>query len=282
MKYDLKEMLRDADLRAYAVPAFNFSDCWELQAILQAAFELKAPVIAASNMQVVSVHGAELLGKLSDHYTGNAQTPVIFHLDHSRDAQLCKTMVRYGYPSVMFDGSEMPLEDNIRLCREVSDFAHNAGACVEAEIGRIIGQNEESEYAGQDYLGTVDNAVRLAKEGRCDSLAVGLGNAHGFYCERPKLRFDRLAEINGALDTPLVLHGGTGIPEEDIQRAIKNGVNKVNVGTELHFTYVNSLKELLTQEPLKPNVLTNMLPVVEAVKEPVKRWIKTCMADNKA
>lgn len=282
MRFDLREMLKDADNGHYAVPAFNFSDIWELRGILKAAEELRAPVIVASNMQVVDEQKPQLLESMCEYFTGISRIPLIFHLDHSRSVDLCRTMIDRGYPSVMFDGSAMPLEENIALCREVSDYAVGKGVCVEAEIGRIIGRNEESNYSEGNYLGTVEDAVRLVQEGRCDSLAVGLGNAHGFYTSRPMLHFDRLAEINEALSIPLVLHGGTGIPEEDIQKAIRNGINKVNVGTELHYTYVTTLKRELSGDDYKPNVFTTMLPVIEAVAEVVKRWIRVCMAEGKA
>lgn len=282
MRFDLKEILSDADQRGYAVPAFNFSDSWELTAILDAARELQAPVIAASNMQVVKVHGAELLGTIFKHYSNAAKTPVIFHLDHSNSPKLCKQMLECGYPSVMFDGSMLPLEENIHKSKEITSYAESFGACVEVEIGRIIGRNEESMYEGEDYLGTAEDALRLVQESNCGALAVGLGNAHGFYREKPKLRFERLAEINDLVDTPLVLHGGTGIPEEDIQKAIKNGINKVNVGTELHFTYLSTLQGRLHEDPFEPNVINHMEDVVEKVKEPVKKWIRICMAENKA
>lgn len=281
MRGNLKELLRDADMRGYAIPAFNFSDSWELMGILEAAAELEAPVIAASNMQVVSVHSAQLLGLICQYYTERSKTPLVFHLDHANDPDLCKMMIDCGYPSVMFDGSHLPLEENIQRTRAVSDYAAAFDVCVEAEIGRIMGRNEESNYVGDAFLGTVDGALRLVREGRCDSLAVGIGNAHGFYCERPKLHFDRLEEINAALDTPLVLHGGTGIPVEDIQKAVRHGINKVNVGTELHFTYLRTVQNLLRQETFKPNVFEHMLPVVEAVKKTADKWIRICMADHK-
>lgn len=282
MKYNLKEMLRDADLRHYAVPAFNFSDCWELKAILEAAAELRAPVICASNMQTVEAHTPELLGMIAKHYIALADTPVVFHLDHSKDVSVCFKLIEYGYPSVMYDGSSIAFEENIKNTRTVADFAAKYGVCVEAEIGRIKGQNEESTYDGSGYLGNAEDAKRLVEGGRCDSLAVGIGNAHGFYCEAPKLHFDRLSEINQRIDTPLVLHGGTGIPSADIQRAIKNGINKVNVGTQLHFNYMDSLRRNLSLEPMKPNVFDYMDLAVEEIKKPVREWIKVCMADGKA
>ena len=282
MKYNLKEMLRDADLRGYAVPAFNFSDCWELKAILEAAAELRSPVICASNMQTVNTHTPQLLGVIAQHYIEKAETPVVFHLDHANDPAVCCELIRCGYPSVMYDGSSIAFEENIKNTRLVTDFAAQYGVCVEAEIGRIKGQNEESSYDGGSYLGSVEDAARLVEEGRCDSLAVGIGNAHGFYCEKPQLHFDRLAQINDTIDTPLVLHGGTGIPSEDIQQGIRSGINKVNVGTQLHFNYMDALRRLLAVEPMKPNVFAHMDPAVEEIKKPVREWIKVCMADGKA
>ena len=111
---------------------------------------------------------------------------------------------------------------------------------------------------------------------------LGWGNAHGFYEGKPELDFQRLKEVNEALDVPLVLHGGTGIPPEDIIRAIKNGINKVNVGTELHHAYIRRLGEIINTDSITPNIITHMEQAVEAVKEPVKRWIRVCMADGKA
>jgi fructose/tagatose bisphosphate aldolase len=131
-------------------------------------------------------------------------------------------------------------------------------------------------------LGSVEDAVKLIEETGADSLAVGLGNAHGFYKGKPKLDFQRLAEVNEALDTPLVLHGGTGIPPEDIMQAIKNGINKVNVGTELHYVYLKQLAGHLDPRDIHPNIIEVMETVVQAVKEPVKRWIRICMANGKA
>lgn len=283
MRFDLKELLRDADLRGYAIPAFNFSDGWELRAIIEAATELQAPVIVASNMQVVSVHGPQLLGQWCAYYTERAKTPLFFHLDHSDDPELCKLLIDCGYPSVMFDGSMLPIEENIMATAYVAAYAVTHGdACVEAEIGRILGHNEETVYSGDSFLASVEGSVRLVEEGKCNALAVGLGNSHGFYTERPRLHFERLEQINAAVSTPLVLHGGTGIPEDDIQNAIRGGINKINVGTQLHFTYLNALQDYLKTDTFKPNVLDAMLPVVAAIKEPVRRWIRVCMADQKA
>ncbi len=283
MRFDLKELLKEADRRKYAIPAFNFSDTWELKAIVEAADEMNAPVIAASNMQIANTWGAELLGSICGCYTRQARTPIVFHLDHSKETKLCKSLLDNGYTSVMFDGSALPLDENIAGTKDVVKYAQSIGACVEAEIGHIKGNNEESNTQDEeDFLASTADAVRMVEESGCDSLAIGIGNAHGFYREDPKLHFERLAEINAAVSVPLVLHGGTGIPESDIQKAIQNGINKVNVGTELHFTYLNALQKLLSEGIGKPNIVNFMEPVVESIKAPVKKWIQICMAENKA
>ena len=282
MKYDLKQLLHNADKRKYAIPAFNFSDCWDLKAIVEAAKEENSPVIVASAKQVISTFSADYLGAICEIITNAADTPVIFHVDHSTDADLCITMAKCGYPSVMIDGSLLKLDDNIAVTKKVVDHVKYLNVCVEAEIGRIRGRNDEACYKGQEFLGSVDDAVKLIQATGADSLAVGLGNAHGFYQGKPKLNFQRLQEVNEAIDIPLVLHGGTGIPPEDIMTAIKNGINKVNVGTELHYVYLKQLAEQLDRNNIHPNIIEQMDMVVDAVKVPVKRWIRICMANGKA
>ncbi|MFR5791237.1 MAG: class II fructose-bisphosphate aldolase, partial [[Clostridium] leptum] len=140
----------------------------------------------------------------------------------------------------------------------------------------------EGDFKGGDFLAEVEDAAALVKATQVDSLAVGIGSAHGFYKGKPELNFKRLSEINKAVDTPLVLHGGTGIPQEDIQRAIKEGINKVNVGTIIHCTYMNNLREELNRAGDNPYTLDVMKAVYPKVKEVVKRWIRVCMANGKA
>jgi ketose-bisphosphate aldolase len=282
MRYSLIDMLREADENGYAVPAFNYSDIWELRAILEAARALRAPVICATNSQVSAVHSISLLGAAGKTVMERANTPVINHLDHSKSMDACFEAIDCGYASVMFDGSALPLEDNIAQTRRVADYARGKGVCVEGEVGRIRGSNVEGTYTGEDFLVLVEDAVRMAEDSGCDSLAIGIGNAHGFYKGKPQLNFERLRQVNGAVKLPLVLHGGTGIPEEDIREAIRRGINKVNVGTQLHFAYLQAM--MIQAEKLEgaTNIVDAMLPVVEAVKVPVTEWIRVCMADGKA
>ena len=281
-KENLKELLRKADKGGYAIPSFNYSDIWDFLAIIEAAEEEEAPVMIASNPLVVTAIGVEICGAFGAAAMAKSKTPVVHHLDHSFKVEMCKAAIENGYPSVMIDASKYALQENIKMVKEVIEAARPKGVHVEAELGRIKGKGIEGDFSGQDYLVDVDEAVELVRETGVDSLAVGIGTAHGFYEGKPEINFERLAQVNKAVDVPLVLHGGTGIPEEDVQRAIRNGINKVNVGTIIHCTYMNNLREELIKRGPDPYTLDVVKPVKEKIKDVVKMWIRTCMANGKA
>lgn len=279
---DVKTLLERADHEGFAIPAFNYSDIWEMEAIVEAAEELHAPVMIASNTQVVKAHGVQFLGKQGITVMELASVPVVNHLDHCTDIALCKAAIDSGYSSVMIDKSTSSLEDNLVTTKEIVAYASSKNVRVEAEIGCIKGRNVESMYDGRNFLADVASSVRMATETGITSLAVGIGNAHGFYTEKPNLNFERLAEINQAVSIPLVLHGGTGIPDADVQKAIRLGINKVNIGTQLHFRYITTVREMLTKYAENTtNVINLMEPVRAAIKEDVKRGIMLCMANGK-
>lgn len=281
-KLTVKELLRQADEGGYAIPAFNYSDMWEMEAIVKAAEELHSPVMIATNAQVVETHGLEYLAKQGRAAAEQATVPVFNHLDHCFWENICMEAIDAGYPSVMIDHSHCELDENIAVTRRVVEKARRFGVDVEAEIGRIKGKSVEGVYDGDDFLVDVPSAVRIAEETGITSLAVGIGNAHGFYREKPELNFRRLQEVNEAVKTPLVLHGGTGIPVEDIQKAIRLGINKVNVGTQLHYCYVSTLRKVLRDAPDTYNVVSVMTPVLEAIRQNVRDCIRMCMSDHKA
>ncbi len=275
-------ILAAAEEGGYAVPAFNYSDIWDFLGIVEAAEELAAPIFISSNQRVVTDIGIELCGAFGAAAAAKAGVPLIHHLDHSGKPEICRAAVDHGYPSVMIDASARPLEENIDIVKGVVSYAHPRGVFVEGEVGRIKGAGVEGTAAGNDFLARVDEVVRFVEKTGVDSLAVGVGTAHGFYQGKPEIHFDRLAEINAAVSLPLVLHGGTGIPEEDVRRAIRNGITKVNVGTIIHCTYMNTVRRELIARGENPYTLDVMKPAREAVREEVKKWIKVCMADGKA
>lgn len=281
-KMTIMEQLKRADEEKYAIPHFNYSDIWDMTAIVKAAEEMKSPVILAGVPKVTNALGMSVVGAMARAMAESASVPVYLHLDHSVDVDICKAACNEQFSTVMIDGSKESLERNIQMVKEVVEYAHPRGVFVEGEIGKIKGNTEESQYANGDFLVQVDDAVKLVRETGVDILAVGIGTAHGFYKGKPELNFQRLAEVNEALEIPLVLHGGTGIPEEDVRKAIENGINKVNVGTIIKYTYLSNVQETLNKEGPGIHTIDLMLPAVEEIKEEVKRWIRVCMSQNKA
>jgi len=278
----LRGLLRSADEGGYAIPAFNYTDIWDMMAIIRAAEEERAPIMLASNEVVVKFTSVEICSALGGAAAANSSVTVVHHLDHSLSSHICMACIDHGYPSVMIDASMCDLEENIRIVREVAEYGHARNVHVEAEIGKIKGKSAEGEFTGGDFLAEVADAVALAEATGIDSLAVGIGTAHGFYKSRPEIHFGRLAEINEAIDIPLVLHGGTGIPEEDIKKAIKYGINKVNVGTVIHTTLMNGMRRELNRLGDGQMTLDVVKPVIDEMTAVVRGWIKVCMADGKA
>lgn len=266
-----------------AIPAFNYSDIWELLAIVKAAEEMNAPVFVATNMQSFQTQKPAFCGALGIAAQKFA-VPVINHLDHSNSVELCKNALDVGYRSVMIDCSRLPLEDNIANTGDVVAYAHRSNAMVEAELGQILGRNEEGSYDGGDFLADPDACKRLVEETGVDSLAIGVGTAHGFYTSEPRIRFDIIEKVRAKTDVPLVLHGCTGVPHKDVQRAIRLGMCKVNVGTQLHYTYVTNLQKRLDANIAAKNynVFDSFCPAAEEIAKVVKEWIQVCMADGKA
>ena len=278
----LQMMLADADEKGYAVPSFNYSCVWDFLAILEAAEEEKSPVILASHHSVFDMISGDICAGIGKAAMDKAGVPMVFHLDHSEEVGRCKKAIDLGYPSVMIDASALSLEENIASVREVVEHAKEKNVCVEAEIGRIKGNGYEGGHEGDDFLAQVADAVELVGKSGVDTLAVGIGTAHGFYEGKPEINFKRLQEINDAVDIPLVLHGGSGIPEEDIKEAIKNGINKINVGTIIHCTLMNTFLRELNANGENQYTLDVARPAIDEVKEVVRRWIRTCMSNNKA
>ncbi|MCU0960864.1 MAG: class II fructose-bisphosphate aldolase [Pirellulaceae bacterium] len=262
-----QQILAAARQAGTGVAAFNFTDIWDLTAIVNVAQRRRVPVLASSYWAVAETLGLEVCQAMVDALNRRVDVPVILHLDHSSSVPLCIAAIDAGYPSVMIDGSMCPLDENIRMTREVVEYAHRRGVAVEGEIGKVLGRSVEADPGGS-FLADVDEAVELVAHARVDSLAVGIGTAHGFYKDEPKIHFQRLEELAAAVNVPLVLHGGTGIPDADIRRAIRCGITKVNVGTIIHTTYLRSLREELIRAgdfPFTIDVMRNVLPAIESV-----------------
>jgi ketose-bisphosphate aldolase len=279
---DLLDEFHKADSGGYAVPAFNFNDIWDLTAIIAAAEAERSPVMVMAVPRVVECLGREACAGMAIAASNAASVPVFLHLDHCTSVEFCKVAVDLGFPSIMIDASAQPLKDNIAMVKEVCDYAHAKGVYVEAELGRVMGNNEEGCFEGEDFLIQVDETIQLVRETGVDALAVGIGTAHGFYKSAPKIRFDRLEEINAAVSIPLVLHGGTGIPVEDFHRAIANGIDKVNIGAALRYAYIMGLKPLLAAAEPTSHPLDIHAKARENIKLATIEGIRSVRSNGKA
>lgn len=283
MQTTLKTLLQKADEEKFAVIAFNFSDVWDLLGVIKAAEQEKAPIMVASVQPVATHLNLYMAAALGHAAMANAKVPVVLHLDHTGTVSFCCNAVDHGYPSIMIDGSLLPLEENIALTKPVVDYAHARGVHVEGELGRIMGNNYEGKFIdGTDYLTDVGQAVEFVNRTGVDSLAVGIGTGHGFYTEEPKLNIKRLAEINAATNVKLVLHGGTGTPEDQIREVIKNGINKINVGTLIYHSYLTTTKKKLNSITDNNYPLGLYNEAVDAVAEAARGWLRLSGSSGKA
>lgn len=272
------EALQKAGREGYAVPHFNFAGFFELIAIMEAAAEMRTPVFVASLPKVAKMYSPAVLRTVVDELQKRTGASVFLHLDHTNSVALCREAVDAGYDSVMIDASRFPLDENISAVKEVTEYAHKYGCAVEGEVGRIKSRGDTGDFSGEDCLVQVEDAQRIAEESGVDYLAAAIGTAHGFYQGEPHINFERLSQVAACVSVPLVLHGGTGIPEEDVRECIKRGICKVNVGTIIRFTYLKRMGEEIERHgALTPPVDLIYPSVTDSVKDVAKGWIKTCI-----
>lgn len=268
MLVKLSDLITKPD-NTYAVGAFNVSDMEMAMGAIKAAEELNAPLILQIAEGRLRYSPLDLLGPVMVAAAKKCKQPTAVHLDHGGTMETIKLALDLGFTSVMFDGSKYPLDENIERTKEVVKLAKSYGADVEAEIGRVGGA--EGDYKAVDVLVTsVEEAKRFAEETGVDALAVAIGTAHGNYKETPKLRIDRLKEIHAAVKTPLVLHGGTGLTEEDFKNCLANGIQKINIATASYDASARKIKEIAASKE-SANYFDFSDAIVQGTCENVKR-----------
>lgn len=230
MLVNMRELLADAMDGNYAVGSFSVANMEMVLGVLKAAEELKAPVILQIAEVRLKQSPLEVIGPLMVAAAENAPTPVAVHFDHGKTLEKITQALDIGFTSVMFDGSHLPLEENIAFTNKVISVADEYDAAVEAEIGCVGGSEDGSEDIAINCTKTED-AVRFESETQVDALAIAIGNAHGNYKSTPNLRFDILEDVEKNTDVALVLHGGTGITPEDFVRCSHTGIKKINIAT---------------------------------------------------
>ncbi|NJP37363.1 class II fructose-1,6-bisphosphate aldolase [Alkalicoccus luteus] len=269
----MKEMLETAKANSYGVGQFNLNNLEFTQAILQAAEEEKSPVILGVSEGAARYMGGfksvvAIVEGLMESY--GTTVPVAIHLDHGSSFEKCVEAMYAGFTSVMIDGSHHPLEENIALTKKVVEVAHLLGVSVEAELGRIGGQEDDLIVDDAEAAYAIPSECdQLIRETNVDCFAPALGSVHGPYKGEPNLGFDRMEEISTMTEVPLVLHGGTGIPTKDIKKAISFGTAKINVNTESQISSAKAVRETLDANPDMIDPRKYLGPAREAIKETV-------------
>ncbi len=280
----MTEMLNKALEGKYAVGQFNINNLEWTQAILAAAEEEKSPVIlgvsegAARHMGGFKTVVMMVKGLLEDM---NITVPVAIHLDHGSSFEKCKAAIDAGFTSVMIDASHSPFEENIETTKKVVDYAHAKGVSVEAELGTVGGQEDDVVADGVIYADAQECKELVEKTG-IDCLAPALGSVHGPYKGEPNLGFAEMEEIKNLTNMPLVLHGGTGIPEADIKRSISLGTSKINVNTENQIAFAKRVREVLDADKEVYDPRKFIGPGREAIKETVIGKIREFGSNGKA
>ncbi len=277
-----KQMLLDAQKNRYAVPAFNIHNLETSQVVIEAANEMKSPMILAATPGTIKFAGKDYLQRIIEIGAKNSKVPIAFHLDHHEEFEKIKDSINLGCKSVMIDASIYPFEDNIRIVKQVVDYAHRFDVTVEAELGKLVGQEDELVVKEKDAQLTNPKLAKIFVERTgIDSLAVAIGTAHGLYKSEPKLDFNRLIEIKKLVDIPLVLHGASGVPEESVKKCIEIGVCKVNIATELKIPFSNAIKEYFKENPDANDPRKYFMPAKHEMKKVVTDKILMCQSNNR-
>lgn len=274
----MKSILDNARLNNYAVLATNMLSFEMILGGIKAAEDLNSPLILQLAPVQFDTSPLDIFGPLMITAAKNAKAPIAVHLDHGFDKNDIFKAIDLGFTSVMFDGSSLSLEENKNFTKEIADYAHKKGITVEAEIGYIGNEGDDVDTNNEKYRMTQpQDVIDFVNKTNCDALAVAIGNAHGIYTDRPNLQFDLLNDINQVSRVPLVLHGGSGTEASDLSRCVANGINKVNLASEIHYEYVRKVNESSFQN--YPNMSKEL---INLTKNTVSKYMKILGSEGKA
>ncbi|WP_309121191.1 class II fructose-1,6-bisphosphate aldolase [Paenibacillus sp.] len=276
-------MLQAARQRKYAVGAFNVHTLEMLQAVVEAAEETRSPLIIQSTVGTVKHLGPDYIAAAARVAADRTGLPIALHLDHCTDFDLIVKCIRAGYTSVMIDASMHPYEENVARTRKVMEVAEAAGVNVEAELGKVGGVEDDIVVDERDALLADPNECKsFIERTGVHTLAPAIGTAHGIYKGEPNIDFDRIAKIADLVEAPLVLHGGSGIPAEQVKRAVSLGMAKMNVATELRIAFSDAIKDIFAAHPDENDPRKYMVPAKAAVKRLAIEKMQLCGCVGKA
>ena len=277
-----RQMLLNAQKDHYAVPAFNIHNMETLQVVAETAARMRSPLIIAATPSTVKYAGPEYLVGLAQVAARHTDIPIAVHMDHHEVYEDIKEGIDVGFRSVMIDASRDPFEQNIARVQKVAAYAHQYDATVEAELGKLVGQEDDLVVSDRESAYTdPEVAAEYVDKTGIDSLAVAIGTAHGLYKGTPKLDFDRLTEIRSRVAIPLVLHGASDVPDELVQKAISLGNCKVNVATDLKIPFANAVKKFFQENPEANDPRKYMTPGKEAMEKIAEHKIRVCGSQNR-
>lgn len=279
----MTEMLQKAKEGKYAVGQFNMNNLEFTQAIVEAAAEERSPVILGVSEGAMKYMGLEYTVAMAKATAEKYAIPIALHLDHGSSFEVAMKVIREGFSSVMFDGSHHNFEENIILTKKVVEAAHAMGISVEGELGTIGGTEDDLSVDEADAkLTNPKEAIEFYSATGVDALAMAVGSAHGMYKGEPKIHFDIIEAVSNQIDIPLVLHGGSGIPDDTIKKAISFGIGKINVNTENQVAFTNKLREVLAKDANVYDPRKYLGPGREAIKEVVREKIRLFGSNGRA
>lgn len=279
----MTEFLPKAKAGKFAVGQFNMNNLEFAKAITEAAMAEKSPFIFGVSEGALKYMGIEYTVAIAEAAARESGLPIALHLDHGSSFEVAMKCIRAGFSSVMFDGSHYSLEENIRLTKEVVKAAHAMGVSVEGELGTIGGVEDDISVDEADAaLAKPEEAIRFYEETGVDCVAIAVGTAHGMYKGEVKIRYDIIEEVAKAIPVPIVLHGGSGVPDESIRRAIEAGVGKINVNTENQVACTDAIREVLNKDAKVYDPRKYLGPAKNAMVEVVREKIRLFGSSNQA
>jgi fructose-bisphosphate aldolase, class II len=293
MLVHLGQIVNKKILGKYAIPAFNTSDLETTMGLVRAAEAQRAPIIIQTSVGTLEYAGMEEIAGIIKTLARNSSVPIALHQDHCKDFEIIKKLIGLGYSSVMIDVSGLPYKENVKLTKAVVSYAHKRGVLVQAEIGRLLGNEDwQNVKSGEDLMTDPDEAVKFVKDTAIDTLAVAVGSMHGIPVN-PKVRkilstlkehidIPRLAAIHKKIKIPLVLHGASGVPDDQMRAAIKNGVAVFNIDTDLRVAFNKALRDNIRKHPQIYDPRKLLAPATEALQKMAETKIKLLKANGKA
>jgi len=279
----MNEFLPKAKAGKFAVGQFNMNNLEFAQAITEAAMEEKSPFIFGVSEGALKYMGIEYTVAIAEAAAKQSGLPIALHLDHGSTFEVAMKCIRAGFSSVMFDGSHYSFEENIRLTKEVVKAAHAMGVSVEGELGTIGGVEDDISVDEADAsLAKPEEAIRFYEETGVDCVAIAVGTAHGMYKGEVKIRYDIIEEVSKAIPVPIVLHGGSGVPDEAIRLSIAAGVGKINVNTENQVACTEAIREVLGKDSKVYDPRKYLGPAKKAMVEVVRSKIRLFGSSNQA